>query len=174
MAEEIEELCHRMKLSDHERTNIRLTKERVSKSKHEAKFSVLFKLLTKRPFNGEALKGSVRAMWASSGGLLVREVDDNLFLAVFNSKDDMERIFVLGPWTFDKKLIQMVRFVGDLQPTAVKFTHFAFWIRIVNLPIKSMTREVGEDIGAVVGNLIDVDVPAESGIAWGRFLRIRV
>ncbi len=37
-----------------------------------------------------------------------------------------------------------------------------------------MTREVGEDIGAAVGNLIDVDVPAESGIAWGRFLRIRV
>ena len=134
----------------------------------------MFKLLTKRPFNGEALKGSVRAMWASSGGLLVKEIDDNLFMAVFNSKDDMEHIFVLGPWTFDKKLIQMVRFVGDLQPTAVKFTHSAFWIRIVNLPIKSMTREVGEDIGAVVGNLIDVDVPAENGIAWERFLRIRV
>ena len=37
-----------------------------------------------------------------------------------------------------------------------------------------MTHEVGEDIGAAVGNLIDVDVPAESGIAWGRFLRIQV
>ena len=30
MAEEIEQLCRRMKLSEHERTNIRLTKERVS------------------------------------------------------------------------------------------------------------------------------------------------
>ncbi len=39
----------------------------------------------------------------------------------------------------------MVRFEGDLQPTAVTFTHAAFWIRIHNLPIKSMIQEVGED-----------------------------
>ncbi len=68
----------------------------------------------------------------------------------------------------------MVRFDGDLQPNAVKFTHAAFWIRIVNLPIKSMTKEVGEDIGQAVGTLLDVDVPDGRGIAWGLFLRIRV
>ena len=64
--------------------------------------------------------------------------------------------------------------MGDLQPSAVKFTHTAFWIRVTNLPIKSMTREVGEDIGKEVGKLLDVDVPNENGIAWGRFLQIRV
>jgi hypothetical protein len=174
MAEELEELCRRMKLSDHEKHHICLRRERVIRSKQEAQHSILFKLLTIRPFNGEAFKSSVRTMWASPGGVTVRDITDNLFMAVFTTKDDMERIFVLSPWTFDKKLIQMVRFIGDLQPTAVKFTHAAFWIRIMNLPIKSMTREVGEDIGQAVGTLIDVDVPDERGIAWGRFLRIRV
>uniref|UniRef100_A0A2N9H346 DUF4283 domain-containing protein n=1 Tax=Fagus sylvatica TaxID=28930 RepID=A0A2N9H346_FAGSY len=107
MAEELEEMSRRMKLSDHEKHHIRLKKDRVFKSHQEAKFSVLFKLLTTRPFNGEAFKKFTHAI----------------------------------PWTFDKKLIQMVHFVGDLQPMAVKFTHAAFWIRIVNLPIKSMTQE---------------------------------
>jgi hypothetical protein len=37
-----------------------------------------------------------------------------------------------------------------------------------------MTREVGEDIGMEVGQLLEVDVPNENGIAWGRFLRIHV
>jgi hypothetical protein len=174
MAEELEELCRCMKLLDHEKHHIRLRKERVIRSKQEAQFSILFKLLTIWPFNGEALKSSVRAMWMSLGGVTVRDITDNLFMAVFTSKDDMERIFVLSPWTFDKKLIQMVRFVGDLQPTVVKFTHAVFWIRIMNLPIKSMTREVGEDIGQAVGKLIDVDVLDERGIAWGRFLWIWV
>ena len=174
MAEELEELCRRMKLSDHEKHHIRLRRERVIRSKQEAQYSILFKLLTIRPFNGEAFKSSVHAMWASPGGVTVRDITDNLFMAVFTSKDDMERIFVMSPWTFDKKLIQIVCFIGDLQPTAVKFTHAAFWIRIMNLPIKSMTREVGEDIGQAVGTLIDVDVPDERGFAWGRFLRIRV
>ena len=78
----------------------------------------------------------------------------------------MERIFVQSLWTFDKKLLQIVRFEGDLQPAAVKFTHLAFWIRVFNLPVKSMIREVGEDIGRGIGRLVEVDVP-ENGLGWG-------
>ena len=67
----------------------------------------------------------------------------------------------------------MVRFEGDLQPIAVTFTHAAFWIRVYNLPIKSMIREVEEDIGIELGNLLEVDVP-ENGLGWGKYLRIWV
>ena len=62
MAEESEELCRCMKLLDHEKHHICLRKERVIRSKQEAQFSILFKLLTIWPFNGEALKSSVHAM----------------------------------------------------------------------------------------------------------------
>jgi hypothetical protein len=174
MAEELEELCRRMRLSEHEKQYIRVPKERVLKSHQEAKFSLLFKLLTTRTFNGEAFKNSIRTMWVSHGVLSVTTIDDNLFLAAFPSKAALRRVFSTSPWTFDKKLILMARFVGDLQPTAIKFTHAAFWIRIVNLPIKSMTREMGEDIGQRIGRLIAVDVPKDNGVAWGRYLRIRV
>ena len=95
------------------------------------------------------------------------EIDDNLFVVAFSSEPALQRILAFSPWTFDKKLILLARFVGDLQPSAVKFTHTAFWIRIVNLLIKSITHEVGEDIGTAVGKLLDVDVPNENGIAWG-------
>ena len=174
MAEELEEMCRRMRLSDQEKQHICLRKERVSKSHQEAKFSLLFKLQSTRPFNGEAFKRSVRVMWSVHGDLIVSEIEDNLFVAAFSSEAALQRILAFSPWTFDKKLILLARFVGDLQPSAVKFTHSAFWIRIMNLPIKSMTREVGEDIGTAVGKLLEVDVPNENGIAWGRFLRIRV
>jgi hypothetical protein len=173
MSEDLAELCHRMNLSDHEKNHFRLSKERVSRSKEEAQFSILFKLLTARQFNGEALKSFVCAMWAPTGGLLIRNIEDNLFLAVFTSQNDMDRVFVQSPWTFDKKLIQIVRFEGNLQLTAVQFTHAAFWICVINLPIKYMSAEVGEDIGAIIGKFLEVDVLA-SGLAWGRFLRLRV
>jgi hypothetical protein len=174
MADELEELCRRMRLSEHEKQHIRVSKDRVFKSHQEAKFSILFKLLTTRTFNGNAFKNSVGTMWASYGVLSVTTIDDNLFMAAFPSEAVLRRVFSTSPWTFDKKLILMARFVGDLQPTAVKFTHTAFWIRLVNLPIKSMTREMGEDIGKRVGRLIAVDAPEDNGVAWGRYLRIRV
>ncbi|GMY19573.1 hypothetical protein FCV25MIE_14812 [Fagus crenata] len=173
MAEDLAEMCRRLHLSDTERSNLRLRTGKIQQSKHEAKYSLLFRLLTTRPFNGEAFKATVRNLWASPGGITVRDIEDNLFLAVFNRRDDLERVIVQSPWTFDKKLIQTIRFEADMQPTAVKFTHSMFWIRVYNLPILSMVHEVGEDIGNNIGRLVEVDVP-ENGIGWGRFLRIRV
>uniref|UniRef100_A0A2N9I6M1 CCHC-type domain-containing protein n=1 Tax=Fagus sylvatica TaxID=28930 RepID=A0A2N9I6M1_FAGSY len=173
MAEDLTELCRRMRLSDSEKCNLKLRTGKIQQSIQEAKFSLLFRLLTSRSFNGEAFKGTVRNLWASQGGLTIRDIEDNLFMAIFNRGDDMERIIIQSPWTFDKKLIQITRFESDMQPTAVKFTHSLFWIRIHNLPILSMVREVGEDVGNHIGRLVEVDVP-DNGIAWGRYLRIRV
>jgi hypothetical protein len=173
MAEELAELCRRMQLSDKEKLRINLRKDPIVKSKKDAQFSILFKLLTTRVFNVEAFKGTVRSLWMGRRGVTIRAIEDNLFMAVFQERDDLERVFVQSPWTFDKKLILMVRFEGDLQPMAVTFTQAAFWIRVHNLPIKSMIREVGEDIGMELGNLLEVDVP-DNGLGWGKYLRIRV
>ena len=173
MAEDLTELCRRMRLSDSEKCNLKLRTGSIQQSKQEAEFSLLFRLLTSRSFNGEAFKGTVRNLWASQGGVTIRDIEDNLFMVIFNRGDDMERIVIQSPWTFDKKLIQITRFESDMQPTAVKFTHSLFWIRIHNLPILSMVREVGEDVGNHIGRLVEVDVP-DNGIAWGRYLRIRV
>ncbi len=173
MVEELEELCRRLQLSDKEKTFVHLRKDPIIKSTQEAQYSILFKLLSFRSFNVEAFKGIVRMLWTGLGGVTIRDIDDNLFLAVFKEENDLERVFVQSPWTFDKKLIQIVRFEGDLQPTEVKFTHSAFWIRVYNLPIKSMIREVGEDIGREIGGFLKVDVP-DNGLGWGKYLRIRV
>jgi hypothetical protein len=79
-----------MKLSDHEKHHSHLRRDKVICSQQEAQFSILFKLLTIRPFNGEALKGSMCALWASPGEVTVQDITDNLFMAVFTSKDDMD------------------------------------------------------------------------------------
>ena len=173
MAEELEELCRRLCLSKTEKNHIRLRKDKVAQSKQEAQHSLLFKLLTVRPFNAVALKVTVRNVLSVLGELTIRDTDDNLFMAVFSRRDDLDSVFVQSPWTFDKKLIQLVRFEGDLQPTAVSFKYSAFWIHVLNLPIKCMVAEVGVEIGNAIGRSIEVDV-SENGLGWGHYLRICV
>ena len=104
-----------------------------------------------------------RNLWAAFGGLTIRDIEDNLFMAVFTRREDLDWVFVQSPWTFDKKLIQIVRFKGDLQPVEVSIKFAAFWIRVFNLPIKSMVKDVGEDIGNAIGPSLEVDCP-ENGI----------
>ena len=58
----------------------------------------------------------------------------------------------------------MKRFHVDSSLPNVTFRHSPFWIRIFNIPIKSMNKAVGTRIGNEMGELLMVDAP-KSGIA---------
>ena len=76
-------------------------------------------------------------------------------------------------WTFDRRLILLKQFKGDLSSSNVSFQYSPFWIRVFNIPIKSMNSFVGTRIANEIGVLVLVDAP-KSGLAWGPFLRIWV
>ena len=58
----------------------------------------------------------------------------------------------------------MKRFHADSSLDNITFRHSPFWIRIFNIPIKSMNKVVGTQIGNEMGELLMVDAP-KSGIA---------
>ena len=94
-------------------------------------------------------------------------------MAIFGSEEHLQEIIDKSPWSFDKRLILMKHFYGDISPAKVTFTHSLFWIRIFNIPIKSMNKDVGARIASEMAELVMVDAP-KSGLAWGPFLWIRV
>ena len=85
----------------------------------------------------------------------------------------MNDILDRSPWSFDKRLVMMKQFTNDVSPENVTFQRSPFWIRVFNIPIKSMNATVGNYIANEIGVPILVDAP-KSGLAWGPFLRIRV
>lgn len=84
----------------------------------------------------------------------------------------MNDVWDRSPWSFDMRLILLKRFNGYLGPGNVTFQHSPFWIRVFNIPIKSMNSVVGTHIAKEIGIPLVVDAP-KSGLAWGPFLRIR-
>lgn len=115
-------------------------------------------------------------MWKSLAWfsrVTIKEVGLNLFMVIFGSEEQLEIILSRSPWTFEKKLILMKRFSGDICLTLVTFHSSPFWIRVFIIPIKSMTKEVGDRIANEVDELIAIDAP-KSGLTWGLFLWIRV
>ncbi|KAF3947127.1 hypothetical protein CMV_026699 [Castanea mollissima] len=101
------------------------------------------------------------------------KVGNNLFLAIFVREEDMMEVPDRSPWSFDRKLILLKRFNGDLSPGNVSFQYSPFWIRVFNIPIKSINKAVGNCFAKEIGVPLLVDAP-KSGLAWGPFLRIRV
>ena len=83
----------------------------------------------------------------------------------------MNDILDRSPWSFDKRSVLLKRFTSDVSSENVTFQQSPFWIRVFNIPIKSMNSTVG--IANEIGVPLLVDA-VKSGLAWGPFLRIRV
>ena len=84
-----------------------------------------------------------------------------------------QKVLEMCPWSFEKQLIVLKEFEGELVPRDIVMKHCPFWVQIFNLPLKSRTKETGRAIGSTLGEVLDIDV-SESGVHWGRLLRVRV
>jgi hypothetical protein len=61
-------------------------------------------------------------------------------------------------------------FDGFTPPSQLVFEKAAFWVRMYNLPLACMGSDIGEQIGATVGEVDQNDGEAE----WGEYLRVRI
>ena len=122
----MEELWGNFKLSEEEKGVTTVEAYKVTGSKQQAQYSILFKLQTNKEFNKEAFKATCGDLWHFNQSVTIREVGQNLFIAVFGSKDQSMIVLDQSPWSFDKKLILMKRFLDDSSPTNVTFSHSPF------------------------------------------------
>jgi hypothetical protein len=74
---------------------------------------------------------------------------------------------------FEGCLFLVEDFDGSIPSSKFTFEKAAFWVRIINLPLGCMGRDIGRKIGETVGEVELVDADDE-GIAWGEFLRVKI
>ena len=63
------------------------------------------KLNTKNSFNPEALKQTTRNIWRPSQGLVITDLELDLFAFQFFSTGDRDCVLEEGPWAFDGYLL---------------------------------------------------------------------
>ena len=173
MAEELEEMWKKLTVTEAEDEGIKLGSNSTRAAKEIGKNCMVMKILTQRIVILEALKKNMRMIWKPSKEIQISEIEEDLFLVEFGDGRDKKKVMEMCPWSYEKQLILMQDFEGELVPREIKLKWCPFWVQIFNLPLKCMTRESGYVIGATIGKVLDVDVP-EKGVQWGKFLRVRI
>lgn len=106
-------------------------------------------------------------------GVECKELGENRFLFTFLQGSRKRRALEDGPWMFGKDPVVMAEFDGQKTIDEIEFSSIPIWVRITKMPLGFMNKPAGEAIGAMIGDVLDVDVDAD-GMAIGEFLRVKI
>ena len=119
MADELKELWKKLTVTKEEEEDIILGSNSTKVAKEAGKNCIVMKVLTQHNVNVEALKKNMRMLWKPNKGLQVSEIEDNLFLVEFGDGCDKKKVMEMRPWNYDKQLILMREFEGELVPKKI-------------------------------------------------------
>jgi hypothetical protein len=162
-----------LSLSEGEDNEMEIQVTDVKKAVQRGRNCVIGKLISERTVCRETLKTSLLDWWKISGNPPFKILGENLFLIEFNSKRDKARVLEGRPWIFEGNIFAVEDFDGQSSPSELTFTKISFWVRMFDLPLVCMGREVGKKLGETMGTVEEVDADLD-GIGWGEYLRVRI
>ena len=144
----------------------------LSKNKKTQAFVLAAKFFTRRSLNVEAVAKTFRPLWRTRKAFEVSEAGDNRLLFAFQTAEDVEKVLLGEPWSFDRHLVVFQRYDFSTPIEKLTFDKAAFWVQIHNLPYSLLTTEVAMHLGESLGV---VNVPKDlTETRGGNFMRVRV
>lgn len=109
----------------------------------------------------------LRSIWDIPNCMETTLLGNNLYMFTFVDARTCKRIYDKQPWNFRGSLILLDRLCGDECPTEVALHSVPFWVQAHGLQIRAMNKTVREELGALLGTVLEVRENAE-GATIGR------
>jgi len=93
------------------------------------------KVLTDNYFNANAMKNIFKNVLKLSKGVIIRDLDKNLFAFQFFSATDKGFVLNKGPWAFDGDILILKELSGFGQPSKIQFTKAHLWVKAMDVPL---------------------------------------
>lgn len=105
---------------------------------------LLGKVLSLPRINLSALASTMQSVWRLPAECRPRIVGDDLVLFQFPDPVERNRVLQGSPWTFDKRLLVLTKYDGELPLGQVVFDQCEFWVQAFNLPLNKMHKDTAE------------------------------
>ncbi|KAJ8439593.1 hypothetical protein Cgig2_024180 [Carnegiea gigantea] len=175
MADELQEAWKQPRLTEEEETVVVCEEDTSSDQAEQVALCLLWKLHTKNLFNTGAIKTVMKNVWKPMKGVIVKELDGNLFAFHF-----FPRQINKGPWAFDGNRLMIKEMTGSEQPSEVVFNKARFWVKVYNVPALKQTSNFAKFLASLVGEFaavlrrvcvslnfkvnVDIDKPLRRGV----------
>jgi hypothetical protein len=173
MEEELSKMWGKFSLLEDEDEGVSVDLSELDPLVNRGKVCLNGKILADRIVPKEFFKGPLLRAWRPKGSISFRVIGENLFIVEFEHAWEKDRVMGGRPWLFDGNLVSLAEFDGTTPPSKMNFDKESFWMRMYNLLLACMSKEVGHKIGSSVGEVEEIDM-LEDEAGWGEFLRVKV
>jgi hypothetical protein len=149
--------------------------------------SILGKIITEKPIHVSSIQNGLDSIWGALSGLKIQEIEKGILQFFVSKRFDHERIILGNPWIFRNAWLIVKPWDRKPAPSSMDFNHAPVWIQLWGLPAHCKTKQMGNNIGSLLGNVeaaemyeypgkktiikikvaIDVHQPLQSGILIG-------
>lgn len=121
--DEITSRCEGIRLSDRERSEVDL-----SMPVTETGYVLAGKFCTKRWVSLESVVRVLKSVWQTEKNFEVCDLGNNKALFQFMCKDDMDRVLLSSPWSYDKYLLILHSLKAGEAVNKLQFNKVSFWV----------------------------------------------
>lgn len=121
--------------------------------------------------NFVGLRNTMTFIWPLKSTVKIWELGINLFQFVFTILEDMRRVVNGRVWTFKQQYLILKEWKESMNAHNESFNSVQIWVRIWNVPLKWMLKEVGAKIGKLFSKVSEVLIP-KLGSSRGRCIKI--
>ncbi|KAF5464523.1 hypothetical protein F2P56_014596 [Juglans regia] len=117
------------------------------------KHCIVGRVLSENNVSNEAFRVTMSQIWRLEGCVCFKELGDQCFLIELQNMANKDKILSGRPWFFDRSLLTLLEVDEAVSINALHFGFKAFWVQLHNLPLATMTEEVGEQFAASIGHV---------------------
>ncbi|MBA0813665.1 hypothetical protein Gohar_027495, partial [Gossypium harknessii] len=155
LMEEINELLGRLHFSEEESVQV-VSTTKVDRMQSCESWAV-GKIMAKESPNKEVMYRVFKSLWFTKEEVEFVALKEGVIIVKFGCLKDRSRILNLTPWLFDRCLFAMLPFEKGKEMDSYEFRLAPFWVRIYNIPIELMDRQIALDVGNAIGVLVAID-----------------
>uniref|UniRef100_A0A7N2N7G9 DUF4283 domain-containing protein n=1 Tax=Quercus lobata TaxID=97700 RepID=A0A7N2N7G9_QUELO len=152
LEERMEDLTHswqKLSLSSIEGEDMDL-----SRNKKIQGFALVAKFFSRRSLNVDVVAWTFRPLWRTSGDFHDSDAKHNYVVFTFELEEDVEKVLMGEPWSFDRNLVAFLRYDGSVPIQDLHFERVSFWVQIHHLPFSHLSEEIAFSLGEMIGLVI--------------------
>jgi hypothetical protein len=115
--------------------------------------SIIGKIITDKLIHVKSLQNGLEGIWGSPPGLKVQALEGKLLQFFVDDIADHDRIIAGNPWLFRNAWLVVKPWNREVDYQHMDFDHVPVWIQLWRLPPHCKTKQMGTNIGALLGQV---------------------